>query len=119
MNDLLLVRLASELTIKSRRTRAGFVRRLVRNMKDALRAADVEHRIEAVWDRVYVHCDAARAEPTLARVFGISSLSRVQRTVPAQLDAIVAAGEELYREVVAGKRFAVRARRNGKHPFSS
>ena len=119
MNDLLLVRLASELTLKSRRTRVGFVRQLVRNLKDALRAADVEHRIESAWDRLFIHADAARAEPVLARVFGISSCSRVDRTVPAELDAMAAAAEELYRERVAGKRFAVRARRNGAHAFSS
>ena len=119
MNDLLLVRLGSELTIKSRRTRGAFVQRLLRNMRDALRAAGVEHRLEPVWDRIYVHADGMRAEPVLARVFGISSISRVERTVPAELDAIVRAGEELYRERVQGKRFAVRARRNGTHPFGS
>lgn len=119
MNDLLLVRLASELTIKSRRTRSAFVRRLIRNLKDALRGAGIEHRVEAVWDRIYVHADAARAEPVIARVFGISSVSLVERTVPAELAAIVAAGAELFAARVRGQRFAVRARRNGTHEFSS
>jgi thiamine biosynthesis protein ThiI len=119
MNDLLLVRLGSELTIKSRRTRTAFVQRLVRNMRDALKGAGIEHRIEAVWDRIYVHTDGPRAEPVLARIFGISSLSRVERSVPAELEAIVRAGDELYRERVRGQHFAVRARRNGTHPFTS
>jgi thiamine biosynthesis protein ThiI len=119
MKDLLLVRLAAELTIKSNRTRSEFVRRLTRNLRDALRSSEIEHDIEPVWDRIYVRADAARAEPILARIPGISSVSFVERTVPAELPAIVAAGEEVYRDRVVGRRFAVRARRNGNHEFGS
>ena len=119
MRDLLLVRLAAELTIKSNRTRAEFVRRLTRNVRDAIGSAELEYEIETVWDRIYVRADAARAEPVLARIPGISSVSFVERTVPAELAAIVTAGEELYRQRVSGKRFAVRARRNGNHTFGS
>ncbi|HSJ15239.1 MAG TPA: tRNA uracil 4-sulfurtransferase ThiI [Longimicrobiales bacterium] len=119
MADRILVRLAAELTIKSRRTRSVFLRRLVRNLGDALRGADVEHRIETDWGRIYVHADARRALPVLTRVFGISSVSTVERTVPAELAEIVAAGEALYRTTVADRRFAVRARRVGQHPFHS
>ena len=119
MSDLLLVRLAAELTIKSNRTRAEFVRRLARNLRDALGSSGIEHEIESAWDRIYVHAGAVRAEPILARIPGISSVSFVERTVPAELPAIVAAGEELYRELVRDRHFAVRARRNGNHPFGS
>jgi thiamine biosynthesis protein ThiI len=119
MADRILVRLAAELTIKARRTRVAFLRRLVRNMGDALRSAEVPYRIEPAWGRIFVHADAHRAMPVLARVFGISSLSSVERTVPADLDAIVAAGSELYRELVDGHSFAVRARRVGQHAFRS
>jgi len=119
MNDLLLVRLAAELTIKSNRTRSEFVRRLMRNLRDALGSSGIEYQLERVWDRIYVRADAARAEPLLARVPGISSISLVERTVAAELPAIVATGEELFRERVRDRRFAVRARRTGSHPFSS
>lgn len=119
MKDLLLVRLAAELTIKSNRTRAEFVRHLRRNLRDALDSAELEYELEPAWDRIYVRADAAAAEPILARLPGISSVSYVERTVPARLAEIVAAGEELYRARVSGKRFAVRARRNGNHDFRS
>lgn len=119
MADRILVRLGAELTIKSRRTRAAFLRRLMRNMGDALRSADVDFRIEPAWGRLFVHADARRALPALARVFGISSLSSVERTVPADVDQIVAAGTELYRAQVRDRRFAVRARRVGQHAFHS
>lgn len=116
--SLILLRLSAELTIKSRRTRGQFVRRLVHNLRDALRSGGIPHRVESTWGRIFVRAPAP-ALPALTRVFGISSLSQVERTVPAELDAIVAAGLALFRDEVTGRRFAVRARRAGTHEFSS
>jgi tRNA uracil 4-sulfurtransferase len=116
---LILVRLGGEVTIKSRRTRAAFLRRLHRNMSDALRSAGIEYSIEPVWGRVFVRASSPLALSVLARVFGISSISRVEHSLPPDLDAIVAGAGELCRDIVAGRRFAVRARRTGRHSFSS
>lgn len=116
---LILVRLAAELTIKSRRTRTAFIRRLIRNMRDALTSAGIDGSVEPAWGRLYVHAASPNAVLPLARVFGISSLSVVERAVPADVDAIVEAGAELYAERVAGRHFAVRAHRAGTHAFSS
>ncbi|MGH7577307.1 MAG: tRNA uracil 4-sulfurtransferase ThiI [Longimicrobiales bacterium] len=115
---LILLRLGAELTIKSRRTRAQFVHRLLRNVRDALRSAGVAGRVESTWGRIVVHAPP-EATPVLSRVFGISSLSPVERVVPAELEAIVGAGEELFRGPVSGRRFAVRAKRAGTHDYSS
>src|SRR6185369_7327111 len=49
--------------------------------------------------------------------FGISSYSLVDAVVPAQVDAIVERGVEIFGEHVRGKRFAVDAHRAGKHEF--
>jgi thiamine biosynthesis protein ThiI len=119
MTDLILIRLAAELTIKSPRTRVSFMRRLGRNVHAALNAADIEHKLESRWGRMYVRADATTAIPVLARVFGISSISAVDKRVPAEVDAIVSAATELFRDSVSGQRFAVRARRIGKHAFTS
>ena len=116
---LLLVRLAAELTIKSKRTRSAFVRRLVANMRDALAAAGQRASVESAWGRIFVRAASPVAALPLTRVFGISSISIVDRVVSADVDAIVAAGVELYAERVAGKHFAVRARRAGSHAFGS
>ncbi|HEU5208053.1 MAG TPA: tRNA uracil 4-sulfurtransferase ThiI [Longimicrobiales bacterium] len=116
---LILVRLAAELTIKSRRTRTAFIRRLVRNMRDALRTAGIEATVDPVWGRIYVRASSPAALMPLSRVFGISSLSIVDRVVPARLDDIVAAGTELFADRVAGRHYAVRAHRAGTHEFSS
>ena len=94
MSTLILVRLAAEITIKSRRTRSAFIRRLVRNMRDALRSADIEATVEPAWGRVYVRADSPAAVMPLGRVFGISSLSIVDRVVPADVDEIVAAASK-------------------------
>jgi thiamine biosynthesis protein ThiI len=119
MDDLILVRLAAELTIKSSRTRASFLRRLGRNMRDALKGAGVAHKIESKWGRMYVRADASEALPALSRVFGISSISAVDRRVPADMQSIVDSGTELFRDAVRDRKFAVRARRVGQHAFAS
>jgi tRNA uracil 4-sulfurtransferase len=119
---LILVRLGGEVTIKAKRTRAAFLRRLARNMGDALRTNGIEHGIEPVWGRMFVRASAESARlalPTLARVFGISSLSYVEAKLPSGLDELVAGAAEHFRPAVAGRRFAVRARRTGTHPYSS
>ena len=115
---LVLIRLAAEMTIKSRRTRGGFQQRLVRNIRDALQSVDAPARVESAWGRIYVRTAPAGLD-ALPRVFGVSSMSVVERVLAADVDQIVGAGVELFQERVRGKRFAVRARRAGTHPFSS
>lgn len=117
-SSLILVRLAAELTLKSRRTRAQFLRRLVGNIGDALRSAGIAYSIESTWGRMFVHASPA-AIPILSRVFGISSLSQVERVPATDLDSIVAAGATRFADGVTGRHFAVRARRVGTHDFSS
>ncbi|CAN5894417.1 tRNA 4-thiouridine(8) synthase ThiI [soil metagenome] len=116
---LILVRLGGEVTIKSKRTRSKFLRRLARNIGDALRTAGIEHSIEPVWGRMFVRTTSHMALPVLVRVFGISSISWVEREVAADLEAIVEAGSNHFRAAVEGRKFAVRARRSGRHAFSS
>lgn len=115
----IMVRLAAEVTIKSPRTRTAFLRRLRRNMGDALRAADIQYRIEPIWGRIFVRASSHLALPVLARVFGISSISYIERETSADLDTIVADATDHFRDAVAGKKFAVRARRTGRHSFRS
>ncbi|HEX6133772.1 MAG TPA: tRNA uracil 4-sulfurtransferase ThiI, partial [Longimicrobiales bacterium] len=115
----IMVRLAAELTIKSPRTRSAFLRRLRRNMGDALRTAGIEYRIEPIWGRIFVRAASPMAVPVLARVFGISSLSMVERELPSDLETIVTEAGSHFRDAVAGRKFAVRARRTGRHDYRS
>ena len=59
------------------------------------------------------------ARAAASRVFGISSFSRVDAEIGADLDEIVRVGHDLYCDAVRGRRYAVAARRTGRHSFSS
>lgn len=109
----MLLRFSGEIAVKARPTRARFERQLVRNVGDALRSAGIPARVSRTRNRIFVASDDPRAPELLARVFGVQSLS-VATVEPAEkLEQVVEAGAALFREAVAGRRFAVRARRVG------
>ncbi|MFW6193722.1 MAG: tRNA uracil 4-sulfurtransferase ThiI, partial [Gemmatimonadota bacterium] len=114
-----LVRLSGELSTKSRRTRSRFQRRLADNIRDGLDAHGLDHTVDRRWSRIFVEGPDEEILDVLARVFGVSSLSRVEGECEARLDAIVETGRRLFRDRVRGRTYAVRARRSGEHDFSS
>lgn len=120
--QLVLLRFSGDITIKARGTRFQFVRRLLSNLRDALESEGVPPRIQLSHNRMLIEIPHESVLPALARVFGVQSLSLVERRMPTQMPAILAAGVECFRERVQGKRFAVRARRVGdrsKIPLSA
>lgn len=118
--SLVLIRLSAELSTKARGTRRRFMRRLVENIRDALRSTDAHFDVESQWTRVFVRTDAsADGIRVLQRVPGISSYSIVTARSKATLDEIVRTGVEEFGDRVKGRSYAVRARRRGTHPFSS
>lgn len=124
--ELYLVRLSGEITTKASQTRLHFTKRLVRNLRDGLRRAGVEHAIERRWSRIYVEAErpagVSLAGEVIRRTFGVQSCSRVERRPWRDLAEVVQTGCELFREEVAGRSFAVRARRSGDRrqiPFRS
>ena len=116
---LVLIRLGGELFIKSRRTRSTFLRRLRRNLNDAVSGLEQGASLEQGWDRLFVRARSWQMLGVLPRVFGISSLSPIDVVTAADLDAIVEAGATTFGQRVAGRTFAIRARRAGRHPFNS
>jgi len=121
-----IVRIAAEVASKSNRTRRRFQKKLVVNVGDALRSSGARARVSDRWSRLFVTVsDPGRARSAneamraVTRVFGVHSFSRVDAVVEADLDPIVRAGHELYRDLVRGRRYAVAARRTGRHSFSS
>ena len=115
-----MLKIAGEIGTKSPRTRRRFLRILAQNARLALDRAGVRARVEPRWTRLMIHTDAGvAARGALTRVFGAHSVSRVV-TVPFEdLDDLVGAVEPLVRDRVAGRTFAVRAKRGGRHPFTS
>ncbi|RIL00837.1 MAG: tRNA 4-thiouridine(8) synthase ThiI [Proteobacteria bacterium] len=110
---ILLLRFSGEIATKAKPTRRRFEARLVRNVRDALRGAGVDAAVTRTRSRIFVASGDPRAADAVARVFGVQSLS-VATVHPAEkLDDVVHAAYECFRDAVAGKRFAVRARRVG------
>ena len=118
----LMLRLAGEITTKSRSIRKQFNRRLVQNLRDALERADIDADVDEKWYRIDIATDDRRALDVATRVFGIQagrwSLSYDWETI----DDVIDIGEALFADKVAGKTFAVRTSRAGhRHhiPFES
>ncbi|MGH9361796.1 MAG: THUMP domain-containing protein, partial [Thermoanaerobaculia bacterium] len=123
---VILLRLSGDFYTKARKTRLRFLRRLAHNLEDALATHGIPHRLEKTWSRFFLEVDGgeagARAPEVLARVFGVQSISEVEKRSWQTLDDLVSTGEALFRDAVAGKRFAVRAARRGDRaqiPFDS
>jgi tRNA uracil 4-sulfurtransferase len=127
-----VLRLSGELYTKARQTRLRFLKRLERNIADALTAHGIPHRLERQWSRFYVQTSATpaatappeedRAAAVLSRVFGLQSVSEIVPRPFADLADVVREGEAFFGAHVAGRRFAVRASRRGDRdriPFSS
>ena len=99
-----------------------FTRRLADNLRDALRAEGVEARVRGDWNRTYIETDDPKAADVACRVYGVQSVSVGEERPWSTMEDLVAAGETIFRPHVAGKQFAVRARRLGKSraiPFTS
>lgn len=113
---LALIRLSGEIGVKGRATRMQFRKRLIQNLRDALVAEGLPPRVEVSHDRLYVELPehASLDDHALTRVFGVQSLSLVERQPVTSLDDIVRIGASLFTEMVRGRRFAVRARRVGQ-----
>lgn len=126
MSDhLLILRLAGDFYTKARATRIRFQRRLAQNLRDALTSNGIPHKLETTWSRYYLETPpplTLAALDVLPRVFGIQSVSLVERRPWAELTDITRAGVEIFGEGVQGRTFAVRASRRGGRegiPFDS
>ncbi len=125
---LFVVRPAPELAIKSPTTRSAFRKRLKTNLGDAVKRWGLNARVRSLYGRLMITVDpgdesaaevGARAREALSRVFGVGSFSPAEGHCQAELGAIVEAGAALFGERVKGRRYAVRCKRTGNHPFRS
>jgi thiamine biosynthesis protein ThiI len=110
---LVLLRLSGDVGTKARPTRHQFVARLIQNLRDALAREGIRPRLQVSHDRLFAELPAGADPGLLARVFGLQSISLVERLPADRLEPVVAEGLRLFAEPVRGRRFAVRARRVG------
>jgi len=119
MVALLLVRYG-ELALKSPPVRREFESALRRNLLDQFVREGLPARIRSDRGHLYVETDdGERGTNLVRRVFGVTSVSRVEE-VPSDPAAIRARLLELAAlRLAPGVSFAVRARRTGQHAFTS
>lgn len=109
-----------ELALKSRPVRLRFERALMRNIEELFLIEGRECILSREWGRIMAHVkDDAAAGKILCRVFGITSFSPAVECPSEQDEVVKVAGERSRTLLKDGQSFAIRARRNGTHPYSS
>lgn len=114
---MIVTALDPELYLKSSRTQRRMVRVLADNIRDALGGGAAVARLGG--NRLRIETDREDAERVLAAVFGVRDVERVECFDAGDFAALCDAVADRYRDRVAGRTFAVRARRTGSHDWSS
>lgn len=120
-----LVKYSPEMTIKSRPVRNRFARQLRNNLALLLKRLSPELEVRSTWDFIEIDLPAplahlqARVEQVLASTQGICFFDRVRQSPLTDLDDVLARTLEVYAGRLAGRTFAVRCRRTGRHAFNS
>ncbi|MGI0052828.1 MAG: THUMP domain-containing protein [Thermoplasmata archaeon] len=119
MAPTILVRYG-ELALKSPPVRREFERTLGRNLLEPFRLRRISCRLRADHGHLYLECPEAAEGLRLARrVFGVTSVSEVVEVSSEKPEIARALLEMAEAPMKPGTRFAVRARRTGRHPFTS
>ena len=120
-----IVKPFAEITIKSRPVRRQFVRQLAKNIRTVLRDLDPELVVQGEWDNLEL--ETRQSEPKLLAEMlerlrntpGIAHCLEVHDYPLGDFDDIFDKCRLHFGAQLAGKVFAVRCKRSGKHPFSS
>ena len=110
----------SEIGLKSRPVRKRFETQLKDNMMNMLAKDRVEALVVSDGSRFYVDAsDTDAAVRSLVRVFGIASLSVTESCGSSMEEICALAASFSGTRIKDGQSFAVRARREGEHPYNS
>lgn len=120
-----VVKVFSEIIIKSPPVRKRFIKQLRDNLRLLLRNLGVDIDVQRDWEKIEIRCpDAneqviAQVSDVLARTPGIANFALLNDYPLGDLDNIFQQTLLHWRDSIAGKTFCVRAKRVGKHPFTS
>ncbi|MBY6224909.1 tRNA uracil 4-sulfurtransferase ThiI [Ferrimonas balearica] len=120
-----IVKLHSEVMIKSKPVRVRFSKMLVSNIRNILRKLDDDARVRFNWDHIVISSQSDdpqlrdRYVETLKCLPGISHFLEVTQHNFESLDDIYQHTQRIFGDRLAGKTFCVRVKRSGKHEFSS
>jgi tRNA uracil 4-sulfurtransferase len=120
-----IVKLQSEITIKSRPVRKRFTKILESNVKNVLRRVDEQVTTRMNWDNIEVNTANNTAEnrlkliDTLKSIPGIPLFIEVQQTSFTDIHDIYEKTLAVHAKSIENKTFCVRVKRTGKHDFNS
>ncbi|GBD03126.1 tRNA sulfurtransferase [bacterium HR19] len=119
MNFRYLITVSGELPIKSSKTRIKFYRTLLSNIKHLLKEKGSKtYKLEIISAKIFLETDTDVLED-LARVFGVMRVAKVEVMEFSDIKDLVLKIGERTKDMVSGKKFAVRVSRSGEHNFSS
>jgi thiamine biosynthesis protein ThiI len=112
----LIIARFSEIAVKSGSVRKRLIKILVYNIKKALKKSKVKADVYAKWERIFIETKQIKKSVyTIKHVFGIVSISPAIKVQLAMLEEEI----ERYAKLAKNKKFAVRVKRVGQHPFTS
>jgi len=120
-----IVKLQSEITIKSRPVRKRFIKILESNVKNVLRRVDEQVTTRGNWDNIEVNTPDDSPEnrlqliDTLKCIPGIPQFIEVQRSEFTDVHDIFEKTLEVHAKTIENKTFCVRVKRTGSHDFNS
>lgn len=120
-----IIKLQSEIAMKSRPVRKRFTKILDSSIKNVLRRIDEQVRTTVHWDKIEVtsaNTDAANRLAliaTLKCIPGISFFLEVQQSEFTDLHDIFEKTLAVHKDDLENKSFCVRAKRTGEHDFTS
>lgn len=120
-----IVRLHSEITIKSNSVRKRFTRILESNIRNVFRPYPFDVGVTNLWDKLLVNVKTDDPESVelaamqLSRIPGIEYFMQVRQSTYTDLHDIYEQVKPHWQGKLAGKTFAVRVKRRGKHEYTS
>lgn len=118
-----IIKLFPEITIKSQSVRIRFIKILTSNIRNVLSSIGDEITVVRNWDNiVVVSKDESKSEAVcdaLTRIPGIHHFLQVEEHPYTDLHNIFEQTFAAFKHLVENKTFCVRAKRRGKHSFTS
>ncbi|WP_115717466.1 tRNA uracil 4-sulfurtransferase ThiI [Gallaecimonas mangrovi] len=118
-----IIKLHSEITIKSKSVRLRFIKLLESNLRVAVRRVAEEAKVDRFWDKLEVRvpdeADKAKVIEKICSTPGVSHALEVSEFTFENLHDIYLVAQQNWGHTLAGKSFCVRVKRSGKHEFTS
>ncbi len=120
-----IVKVFSEIFIKSMPVRKRMIRQLRDNLRSQLERLPVDIDVQRDWEKLEITAPGAseeiigRVAEVLATTPGVGNFSLVHAYPLQDMDTIFQQTLTHWRDALAGKSFCVRVKRHGRHDFSS